>query len=265
MVILTISTPMQANHSLFVRPGWLFFDLDDTLWDFKGNSIKALHHVYAAFPLIRERFKTYDDFALEYHRHNSRVWEAFAKGEMTSTFIKTERWRATLFPNAPEDFPPEECGKINDEYLSNLASYPDCTDGAEDVLQSLSANHMIAILSNGFSHTQYKKLRSSGLWRLITRVIVSEETTLQKPDPGIFRYAEAETGASGTPVMIGDNPMTDIIGALKAGWNAIWFNPEDKPFPIKEENLEAERIPMTGYLGSCRTLREAARLIESMG
>jgi FMN phosphatase YigB (HAD superfamily) len=33
--------------------------------------------------------------------------------------------------------------------------------------------------------------------------------------------------------MVGDNPSTDIAGAVSAGWRAIWFNPNhiDSPVP----------------------------------
>lgn len=255
---------MNSDISLFRRPIWLFFDLDDTLWNFKGNSIKALHHVYNSFPLIRQRFNSYDEFETVYHHHNAAVWKAFAEGKMTSGFIKTERWRATLFPEIPASTPPHECTLINEEYLSNLASYPDLIPHAREILDSLSKNFMIAVLSNGFTATQYAKLNNSGILKYITRVVVSEETDAQKPDSRFFKYAIDETGASGTPVMIGDNPDTDIIGALKAGWRAAWLNPDSKPFPISDYEFEKPGIDKSLFLGSFKSLREIHDAISQL-
>ncbi|MBQ5722083.1 MAG: HAD hydrolase-like protein, partial [Bacteroidaceae bacterium] len=35
-----------------------------------------------------------------------------------------------------------------------------------------------------------------------------------------------------TTIMIGDNPETDIMGALAAGMDAIFFNPKRKETPV---------------------------------
>ncbi|MDE6094664.1 MAG: YjjG family noncanonical pyrimidine nucleotidase [Muribaculaceae bacterium] len=247
-------------HS-FNRPEWIFFDLDDTLWDFASNSLRSLEYIFNETHIIREKFSSFEEFIDEYHIHNSRMWEEFAKGNVTSGFIKTERWRATLFPDSPPHNPPAECTEINDMYLSKLATYPYTVEGAIPLLRNLAKSKMIGIVSNGFTDTQYRKLNNSGLWKYITRVIVSDETGIQKPDPRIFDYAVAETGATGIPVMVGDNPYTDILGALLAGWKAVWFNPAGKEFPFTNQDLKDKGIDPELYLGAARDMQEVGELI----
>lgn len=250
------------NSPSFRRPNWIFFDLDDTLWDFKGNSLKSLRSCYSRFEEINRKFPTFEDFSAVYHQHNSKLWELYAKGEVSSEFLKTERWRKTLFPDSdkPEDM--EVCSRINEFYLFTLSSFPETVAGAHKLLQILSQKYMISVISNGFSDTQYRKLRNSGLWRYITRMIVSDETDFQKPDPRLFHYAGKETGAIGWKLMVGDNISTDIIGALRAGWYAILYNPEDKASKLSASILSAEGINPSLYLGEVKTLDDVGELIS---
>lgn len=246
----------------FIRPSWVFFDLDDTLWDFRSNSMKSLRFVFDKFPEINSRFDSFESFSEVYHIHNSAMWEAFAKGEVSSDHIKTERWRATLFPDSHSDSCLSICRIINDMYLYKLAEYPETVEDASIVLQSLASDHMIAILSNGFADTQYRKINFSGLWKHITRLVVSDEIGIQKPDPRLYEYAVSATGATGIPVMVGDNPSTDILGALRAGWKAIWFNPDRKPSLLSVDFMRYSGIKPDLYLGEAHSLRDAERLIR---
>lgn len=250
------------DFSTFNRPEWIFFDLDDTLWDFAANSLRSLEYIYREYALVRDKFPSFNSFLEVYHTHNSKMWEEFAKGNVSSDFIKTERWRATLYPDTPADNPPSECAMINDAYLTKLATFPHTPYGVIPLLEKLVKSKMIGIISNGFADTQYRKLNSSGLWKYVCRVIVSDEIGIQKPDPRLFDYAVSETGATGTPIMVGDNPDTDIIGALLAGWEAIWYNPSNKQFPYTSDDLKAKGIDSDRYLGSAQDMREVEELLS---
>lgn len=247
--------------SQFSRPQWLFFDLDDTLWDFKKNSEETLRYVFSNFKEINSRFKSPESFLDTYHMHNDVLWKDFADGKISSELLKTERWRRTLFANSDPMSPPEICRVIDARYLSILATKPYLTEGAEELLHSLSKKYMIAVLSNGFIDTQYHKLKFSGLWKYITRTVVSDEAGFQKPDPNIYKYAMEATGATGTPIMIGDNPKTDILGALRSGWKAVWYNPYNKEFPLSYNDIISTGINPDLYLGSISHLKELETLL----
>lgn len=249
----------------FSRPHWLFFDLDDTLWDFNRNSEESLRHVFSFFREINGAFPSFSEFADTYHAHNSALWNDFSEGKVSSQFLKSERWRRTLFPGFDSECHNDTCLTIDREYLSFLASQPFLVEGVENMLRSLSKDYMIGVLSNGFVDTQYCKLSTSGLWRFITRTVVSDEAGFRKPDPRLYQFAVDATGASGIPVMIGDNPLTDIMGALRSGWEAIWYNPDNKAFPLSPDNLEAEGVDTSLYLGSATNANDIERLIRTKG
>lgn len=208
---------------------WLFFDIDDTLWDFKGNSLLSLQKLYENSGVLKNYFTGFESFSDAYHEINSEMWKLYAKGEISSEFLKTERFRKLLFPDSLSENDMDICRKLNHDYLYTLCRIPRCVDGAEDVLKSLSSRFMIGAVTNGFTDTQYTKIYTTGLWKYISRMVISDEIGIQKPDRRYFDYVFRSTGASPErSIVIGDNPDTDIAGALEAGIDAIYFNPYGK-------------------------------------
>lgn len=161
---------MAPNKHTFHRPAWIFFDLDDTLWDFSKNSQKSLLHVFEKYDTIRSVFSCYSEFEDEYHLHNARLWREFAQGRVSTPVLKSERWRLTLFPDSDPSDPPAVCREIDTEYLRFLACQPYTVEGAIPMLSRLSKRFMIGAISNGFKDTQYRKLSNSGLGRYISRI-----------------------------------------------------------------------------------------------
>lgn len=245
----------------FKRIPWIFFDLDDTIWNFSENSTTALNQLYEISPILRKLFKDIHEFIEIYHQHNARMWELYANGEVSTAELKTERWRRTLATRQFEVLT-AVCEELDRNYLDILARCKASIKGAQELLANLQKKALIGVISNGFFNTQYKKLNNSGLNRYITRMIVSQEIEVNKPDKRIFEYAVAETGASGPWLYVGDHPATDIMGALRAGWHAIWVNKADHKFKIDGGRLEEEGINPELFLGVAGSLEEARPLIE---
>ena len=85
--------------------------------------------------------------------------------------------------------------------------------------------YRIHMCSNGFHEVQYKKLRACGLEKYFDNIILSEDAKVNKPAKEFFEYAFKMTGAKPeTTLMIGDNFQTDIMGAMRAGIDAVFFN-----------------------------------------
>lgn len=217
---------------------WIFFDLDDTIWNFSANSAISLRKLYAISPSLRKLFKTVEEFIDIYHKNNALMWDLYSQGKVTTAELKLERWRRTLATRQFEVLT-AVCEELERTYLDILAEQQEMIPGVKETLEKLSKEYMLAVLSNGFTKTQYKKLEFSGLGKYITRTVVSEEIGVNKPDRRIFDYAIAETGATEPYLMVGDHPETDVLGAMRAGWYAIWFNPAGKPFPFNDEEIRA--------------------------
>lgn len=234
---------------------WIFFDLDDTLFNFSTSSLVALNRLWEEVPEINSKFPSADAFIDEYHIHNSNMWLLHESGKISSEFLKMERFRLTINPMLEDVGFKTLCRHINDRYLSILGECNAPCPGATDLLIQLQGKYLIGVLTNGFTEVQYKKLRTMGLSRYIQRVVISDEIGVQKPDSKLFRYAENATGANpNSIIMIGDNPINDIQGALDAGWHAIYYDKKGKPF--------ASDSPL--YLGKINDLSEVASLLNNL-
>jgi FMN phosphatase YigB (HAD superfamily) len=63
-------------------------------------------------------------------------------------------------------------------------------------------------------------------------VVVSGEVGTGKPDPVVFAHAVEALGVEpGDAVMVGDNLLKDVDGAIAAGLGAIWVNRDARPRP----------------------------------
>ena len=87
-----------------------------------------------------------------------------------------------------------------------------------------AAGWSLVVVTNGTVTQQERKLRHTGLDRLLDGWVISEEVQVSKPDPHIFRAA---ADAVGLPLagswMIGDSAAHDIIGAQRIGAGSVWL------------------------------------------
>lgn len=252
---------MDNHESVSSRLPWIFFDLDDTIWNFTQNSEVSLSKLYEISPILRKLFKEKQEFIDIYHHHNFILWDLYSRGEVTTKELKNERWRRTLATKQFEVLT-AVCEELERNYLDILAKSTIETEGAINLLASLQKKAMLAVLSNGFTQTQYKKLHYSGLERFITRVVVSEEIGINKPNKAIFDYAINETGALPPFLYVGDHPSTDILGAMKAGWYAFWINLKQSEFPLSEAQMLKEKINPYLFLGQASSLSQALPAID---
>ena len=199
----------------------LFFDLDNTLWDFDANAKSALHQTVAELKLDQqiEDFGTFYSF---YEEVNTRLWEAYRRQEIRKPELIRERFRITLenFGLAATD--PVE---VNDHYLRIMPSYTQLIEGTIETLDWLRArNYHLHIITNGFKEVQSLKMKNSGLTPYFERVFVSEEVNAPKPDKRIFRHALMNCNArKSRSLMIGDSWETDILGAKQFGMHQVYF------------------------------------------
>ena len=209
---------------------WVWFDLDDTVWDFTHNSLEALAQLYRAEHLDRW-WADVDAWRDNYHRHNTALWALYTPGKIDRDTLRRERFRRPLIDAGVDAATAESmAGHLDSEYLRRLALLPATMEGARETLTALrAAGCRIGILSNGFKDTQQQKLRSAGLDTLVDLVVLSDDINVNKPDRRIYDYARQRAAALYPEVrcapsdclMVGDNIDTDIRGALNAGWDAV--------------------------------------------
>jgi putative hydrolase of the HAD superfamily len=211
----------------------IFFDLDDTLWDFEKNSGVVLESLFTEFELSAKLNTDFNTFHTTYKIINSDLWKAYYKKEIDKQFLRNNRFEIVFKKFEYSNY--DENLKATDFYLSRSPYGTHLKDGCLEILDYLKAKYKLHIITNGFKEVQYIKLNNCGLNKYFDKIIVSDEHNLTKPDPQIFRVAETLASCTANDcVMIGDNYESDVEGALNAGWKAVWLAPPPKDGKINQ-------------------------------
>ena len=202
----------------------IFFDLDNTLWDFDRSSILAFDKIFEIFNLINYGIPSAKDFHKTYFDHNNKLWDLYRKGEIDKEFLKIERFRLPLKDYGIVD---EKLAiDLGESYTDYAARLVALVPNTMEVLNYLKEkNYNIHLITNGFLEVQSIKMQSSGLDKMIDHSFVSEVVGFKKPDHRIFFHAmDAVGGNIKNSVMIGDDLSVDIIPAKEIGMKHIYFN-----------------------------------------
>lgn len=226
---------------------WL--DLDDTLIDFRRNAATALRRMFETEPLLQRLFPDPKSWIERYEHHNHLLWAAYSKAEISREYLRAQRFILPLTEaGLPRREATEASSRYDTLYLDMLAAEKEMIPGAFELLHSLRRlpGVRIGILSNGFKEVQYRKMDRAGVTPFIDLTVLSDDIGINKPDTRIFIHAMRQAGDTCPTrhLMIGDNPLTDIRGAIDAGWAAIWFHPPgtfpDTPCP--DRAIEVTRL-----------------------
>ena len=203
----------------------IFIDLDDTIWDFTANSHVALEVMYHDLDIGRI-YPNYELFAQRYYAKNSELWALYHHGKIDKDFLVVERYAHLL---RSIDYPDPDntlAARMNKYYLDILAEQTQLVPHAVDLLQYLKQRgYNLYIISNGFIEVQQRKLQSAGIAQYFSRIVLSDEIGINKPDRRLFDYALQVTNSNANEtLLIGDNYDADILGAINAGWGQIYFD-----------------------------------------
>ena len=215
----------------------ILIDLDDTLWDFRRNSKIAMQEIFNDYELINY-YDSFESFYDVYTIKNHQLWEQYAKSEITKDFLSLERFLYPLRIVNNENV--ELAKKLGDDFLYRTTMQTNLVDGAIEILEYLkSKNYILSIISNGFVEVQYTKLRRSGLLPYFANIFLSEEIGYQKPDVRFFQAVLEKIQANNIEcVVIGDNFLTDIQGAINANINAVFYQKEQKKLLNTSSNID---------------------------
>lgn len=234
----------KTNRSAPGRPGsaeekrpamgkpyrFLFWDVDQTLLDFKKSESYALRETFGRFG------REVDDGAVSlYSGINEGLWKRFERGEIGKEELKLERFRL-LF----QEIGITEIGlqDFQDVYQALLGSVCYYLDDSYTLCMELKENYRQYVVSNGVSVTQRRKMELSGFGELMDGVFISEEIGAPKPQRAFYEFCFSRIPAFApeAALAVGDSLSSDILGARAAGIDACWYNPSGLPFSGNPED-----------------------------
>ncbi len=197
---------------------WLWFDADNTLFDYNTAETTAL---LKSFQLFNLRFE--EGYMDSYRRINQDLWHLLEQQEIKPEVLRVRRFELFL-----EDIKmTASVEQLAATYIEQLGLCFDLVDGAYEVLNALHVKSKIAIVTNGLTAVQRSRLELSAIKPFITELIISEEIGVAKPHAAFFDIAFERTGnpAKNDVLIIGDSLSSDMQGGLNYGIDTCWFNP----------------------------------------
>ncbi len=200
----------------------VLFDADNTLFDFDAAEAQALDLTLAEYG-----YPVDDKSRNCYLAVNRDLWARFDRGEVKREWLVVERFAALQRALGGHHDPAE----MNTFYLARLAEAGCLLPGAEALCRALVPTCTLAIVTNGVASAQRGRFDRSPLKELIPWLFISEEVGYQKPQRQFF---DAVLSAMSLPpsariVVVGDSLTADILGAVNAGLDSIWYNPNGLP------------------------------------
>lgn len=204
----------------------ILLDFDDTLIDTQGYAERCLQGIYKDYK-IENFFSSYDEFVSVYMKYTHQLWDLYALGKIDKQVLINDRFYKPF--EGKEGATRKYLDEMNRDFMSRVVHIDAYIDGSKEILEYLKPKYKIVMLSNGFSELQYNKLDSVGFTHYFDKVVLSDVVGVNKPHPDIFKYALKSVGAyERDSIMIGDNLLADIKGAMNSNIDQIWFNPGNK-------------------------------------
>jgi putative hydrolase of the HAD superfamily len=124
---------------------------------------------------------------------------------------------------------------IGQHYIEALSQKGYLLANALSILQTMSAEVPLLLLSNGIARVQRRRIERSGIARYFKDILISGEVGLAKPDPAIFALAIERLQCRKDRILcVGDSPSSDIRGGNLAGIDTCWVAPPGVEYPMEE-------------------------------
>ena len=208
----------------------IFFDLDNTLWDHRGNAFSTLKEIFKRQEVYDKYGIDFEDFHTEYYTINERLWEQIRDGEIDKEYLRKHRFYDSFLFFGIDDESLAQA--FEDNFLDEILNYNDLVEGSFEILEYLyDSGYKLHILSNGFEEVTRRKCELSGIQNYFQTITSADEIDIRKPRPEIYQYALNKAGAvPAGSMMIGDDWIADVEGAKSFGLSVIYLDVFDDKY-----------------------------------
>ena len=202
------------------------FDLDDTLINFAAT--REVAHDLLAKVLEQEGIES-AAFLRACTQVDRPLFSLFEQGHLTRQEYRLRRFADPfgLIGLSPRD---DLVARLNTVFMDCVNDTPLLFDDVLPVLAALrERGAKTAILTNGPSDGQRRKLKATGLDQLVDHVAIGEEIGFSKPLAQAFhKVVERFAIPACETLMVGDSPELDYDAALQAGLMAVLLDRDER-------------------------------------
>jgi FMN hydrolase / 5-amino-6-(5-phospho-D-ribitylamino)uracil phosphatase len=203
-------------------PRVLSFDLDDTLWPV-GPVIEAAEKTLLAW--LQARYPgTVSGHDIESMRAlRAAVSVRFPQHGHDLTFLRRRALKDMFAAAGHEEALAEEAFEVFFDARNRVEFYED----VRPALTRLKSRYRLYALSNGNAD-----LERCGIADLFAGHVTARTAGVAKPDARIFAQLAALAQVDAHEVLhVGDDPLADVVGATRAGMQAVWLNRDARAWP----------------------------------
>lgn len=202
----------------------LFFDLDNTLWDFSLSAKETFQEIFEINYLKKQGVPSIAHFMEYYKGINEKLWGEYRENKIQKSELSYKRFDLTL--NEFGIFNTPLAKKMASDYIIISPFKTRLYNDTIEILEKLKPHFKLLILTNGFEEIQVERMQRTGLNKYFQEMVTAEKAHALKPHPGIFEYAfRVSSSLPNECIMIGDDLEADIKGAVNAGIDSIWLHP----------------------------------------
>lgn len=202
----------------------ILWDIDGTLLNFEMSEKYAIRKCFEIYNLG----ECTDEMLMQYSQINRKYWEKLERGELSKPEVLVGRFREFF---EVQGFPVEKAEPFNDEYQIRLGDNAFYNDDGEQLVRKLKEMKIRQYaVTNGTLIAQQRKLKLSGLDKLLDGVFISDVIGIEKPNIGFFDVIWEEIGSydKNEVMIVGDSLTSDIQGGNNAGIRCCWYNPHNQ-------------------------------------
>ena len=115
-------------------------------------------------------------------------------------------------------------------YNHNLSIGHYFIPGAVELLENLSKDYKLYMVTNGNESVQVPRLKSAEIEHFFEDIFISQRIGFDKPRIEFFErcFEKIPAYKKDELIIIGDSLTSDIKGGINAGIHTCWFNPHGK-------------------------------------
>ena len=210
----------------------VIFDVDNTLYNFT-KAHKAAFRALAAY--ADERLGLSGESFERLHRETAEELRAYM-GEVAALHNRCIRYQVMLEKLGLPLYP--HVLEMEGFYWDTLLREAVPSANAKETLRSLKDRGIrIGVGTDMTARMQFRKLEMLGMLAYVDFLVSSEEAGAEKPALSFFARCVEKAGFGKKECLfVGDSLRKDVLGALDAGLQAVWYGPES-PAEEREDVL----------------------------
>ena len=219
----------------------ILLDLDHTLFDSDTSEQTAFAQALLSAGVVEPmRYFT------AYQTINLKLWAAVERGEVLQQHVRTHRFERLV---AQQDIDADAL-QLADDFVAGLGANGSLYDGAREVLECLSRQASLAMVTNGLGEVQRARVDRLGIGEYFDAIIISAEVGAAKPGSEIFDivFEALDFPSKESALMVGDSLSSDMQGGANYGIATCWYNPNGRSVQ-RPDQVAHEISDLTELLG----------------